>query len=275
MSTPVPVWPAAIAAATSPSRISRTFAPASRSSAINASWRSRSRTTTEISRVDTALALATALTFSVGEALMSTTSMPCDPTAIFSMYTAAPGKNIVPRSATAMTAIAFGWPSAVSRVPSRGSTATSTCGPVPSPTDSPLKSIGASSFSPGTLHPFGRLDSDQIQCPRDHVLRPADEGQPEGLSLGAHDAVLVVEAVEVVGHADRVDRDRMGGPPLGGLCSDHRELGEPLDQVALLARKLTRHRDVGARRLGVAQDPRDARMRVLHVVDRILLRALS
>ena len=42
------------------------------------------------------------------------------------MYTAAPGKNIDSRSATAITAIAFGWPSAVRRVPSSGSTATST-----------------------------------------------------------------------------------------------------------------------------------------------------
>src|SRR3954463_10845815 len=55
-----------------------------------------------------------------------------------------------------MTAIAFGCPSAVRRVPSSGSTATSTAGPWPSPTSSPLKSIGASSFSPSpmTTTPF-------------------------------------------------------------------------------------------------------------------------
>jgi hypothetical protein len=57
----------------------------------------------------------------------------------------------VPRSATAITAIAFGCPSAVNRVPSSGSTATSTSGPVPLPTCSPLKSIGASSFSPSPI----------------------------------------------------------------------------------------------------------------------------
>src|SRR5439155_6780618 len=61
------------------------------------------------------------------------------------------GKNIVPRSASAITTIAFGWPFAVSRVPSRGSTATSTPGPWPLPTCSPLKSIGASSFSPSPI----------------------------------------------------------------------------------------------------------------------------
>ena len=37
------------------------------------------------------------------------------PTAIFSMYTHGPGSNIVPRSATAMTAIASGRPLAVER----------------------------------------------------------------------------------------------------------------------------------------------------------------
>ena len=48
-------------------------------------------------------------------------------------------------------AIAFGWPFAVRFVPSSGSTATSTSGPVPEPTSSPLKSIGASSFSPSPI----------------------------------------------------------------------------------------------------------------------------
>src|SRR3954469_2703356 len=42
-------------------------------------------------------------------------------------------------------------PFAVRRVPSSGSTATSTAGPWPSPTSSPLKSIGASSFSPSPI----------------------------------------------------------------------------------------------------------------------------
>ena len=47
------------------------------------------------------------------------------------MYRAAPGKNIEPRSATAITEIEPGMPSAVSRVPSSGSTATSTSGTEP------------------------------------------------------------------------------------------------------------------------------------------------
>ncbi|CAM5699641.1 hypothetical protein SVIOM74S_06917 [Streptomyces violarus] len=47
-------------------------------------------------------------------------------------------------------------PFAVSAVPSIGSTAMSHSGPVPSPTRSPLNSIGASSFSPSpmTTTPF-------------------------------------------------------------------------------------------------------------------------
>ena len=50
-----------------------------------------------------------------------------------------------------MTLTAFGRPWAVRRVPSSGSTAMSTCGGVPSPTTSPLASIGASSFSPSPI----------------------------------------------------------------------------------------------------------------------------
>ena len=67
------------------------------------------------------------------------------------MYTHGPGSNIVPRSDSAITASALGIPSAVSRVPSSGSTAMSTCGGLPSPICSPLKSIGASSFSPSPI----------------------------------------------------------------------------------------------------------------------------
>ncbi len=58
---------------------------------------------------------------------------------------------MVPRSATAMTDSAFCRPAAVSEVPSIGSTAMSHAGPRPLPTRSPLKSIGASSFSPSPI----------------------------------------------------------------------------------------------------------------------------
>ena len=61
-----------------------------------------------------------------------------EPPAIFSMYTHGPGSNIVPRSDSATTQRAFGWPLAVSVVPSSGSTAMSTAGGEPSPMLSPL-----------------------------------------------------------------------------------------------------------------------------------------
>src|SRR3954453_15465010 len=72
------------------------------------------------------------------------------------MENTAEGSYIEPRSATAMTAIALFMPFAVSVVPSMGSTATSQSGPLPSPTSSPLYSIGGSSFSPSpmTTTPF-------------------------------------------------------------------------------------------------------------------------
>src|SRR4029079_9202950 len=65
-----------------------------------------------------------------------------------------------PRSATAITEIAPEMPRAVSRVPSSGSTATSTSGPVPSPTSSPLNSMGASSFSPSPITTMPRIETE-------------------------------------------------------------------------------------------------------------------
>ena len=65
----------------------------------------------------------------------------------------------------------------------------------------------------------------------------AHEPQPERLLLGLEDAVLVVEAVEVVRDADRVDRDRVRRPPLGRLRHDAGELEQPLHELALLARE--------------------------------------
>ena len=56
-----------------------------------------------------------------------------------------------PRSDTAMTAMAFPRPSEVRVVPSMGSTAMSVIGGLPSPINSPLNSIGASSFSPSPM----------------------------------------------------------------------------------------------------------------------------
>src|ERR1035441_9145560 len=74
----------------------------------------------------------------------------------------ADGSYIEPRFATASTEIAFDMPLAHSRVPSMGSTATSQAAPVPSPTSSPLNSIGALSFSPSPMTTTPRIDTELI-----------------------------------------------------------------------------------------------------------------
>ncbi len=74
---------------------------------------------------------------------------------------------MVPASARAITASAPGNPSAVRRVPSTGSTATSTLGPVPFPIRSPLYSMGASSFSPSpiTMRPSMSIVDRMVRIP--------------------------------------------------------------------------------------------------------------
>src|SRR5436305_3293154 len=87
------------------------------------------------------------------------------------------------------------------------------------------------------LHPVRCLDSDELQAARDHRLRRAAEPQAESLLLALEDAVLVVEAVEVVRKANRICRDALRPAALGRLARDGRELGEPLHEVALLGRQ--------------------------------------
>ncbi len=84
---------------------------------------------------------------------------------------------MVPRSLTAITARALPRPLAVSVVPSTGSTAMSVAGPSPSPTDSPLNSIGASSFSPS---PMTTMPSIGTLC---SVMRMASTAAPSAPSL--------------------------------------------------------------------------------------------
>src|SRR5690348_17769075 len=55
-------------------------------------------------------------------------------------------------------------------------------------------------------HPVRCLDSDEVETGCDHPLRRHAEAQPEGLLLALEHAMLVVEAVEVVGDADRIRR---------------------------------------------------------------------
>ena len=86
-------------------------------------------------------------------------------------------------------------PLAVSVVPSIGSTATSHSGPVPSPTCSPLKSIGASSFSPSPMTTTPFIDTVETSC-------------AHRVDRGAVGAVLVTAADPAPGG----HRRRLGDP---------------------------------------------------------------
>src|SRR2546430_11519035 len=84
-----------------------------------------------------------------------------------------------------------------------------------------------------SLHALRRVHSDEVEAARDHELRRAAQAEPERLLLALEHAVLVVEAVEVVGDADRVRRDRLRPALRGGVRGDGRQLEQPLDQLAL------------------------------------------
>src|SRR4051794_28618227 len=59
------------------------------------------------------------------------------------------------------------------------------------------------------LHTVGGLDADEPQTRGDHLLGRTAERQAERFLLALEHAMLVVEAVEVVGDADRIGRDRL------------------------------------------------------------------
>src|SRR5438132_10400362 len=125
---------------------------------------------------------------------------------------------------------------------------------------------GAAPATAGRLHPFGCFDADEVERAFDDRLRRAAKAEPERLRVAAVEhAVLVVEAVEVVGDVDRVVRELMRAAPLGRLCDDGGKLDEALDQLALLGRELGRR--IGADRsvACVAHDPRDPGRNVLDV----------
>ena len=138
MSTPPLSVTASSAADTSPSVMNRIRAPASRISFTASAWRDRSSMMIVTSPGSVRLRSATRrITSDSGSSRLRQSAI-AGPPAIFSMYTHGPGSNIVPRSASAITDSAAGWPCAVSRVPSSGSTAMSTSGGLPSPIRSPL-----------------------------------------------------------------------------------------------------------------------------------------
>ena len=107
----------------------------------------------------------------------------------------------MPRSASAITASALGWPIAVSVVPSIGVDRDVGAGPSPLPTSSPLKSIGASSFSPSPIT-------------TDAVHRDGVDHQPHRVDGGAVGGDLVAAADPAaggqrrgLGHADELHRE--------------------------------------------------------------------
>ena len=79
-------------------------------------------------------------------------------------------------------------------------------------------------------HALGGLDADEVEAAREDCLASRRQSPSRnGCSLAPEDAAVVVEAVEVVGDPDGVDRDGMRPAPLGRLGDDGRELGQALD----------------------------------------------
>src|SRR5579859_4615156 len=135
---------------------------------------------------------------------------------------------------------------------------------------------GAAPATAGRLHPFGSFHADQIEGPLHDGLRREAEAEPERLRVAAVEhAMLVVEAVEVVGDVDRVVRELVRAAPLGRLGDDGGELDEALDELALLGRQIGGR--IGADRsvARVPHDPGDPGRDVLDVVDGVLLRLLG
>src|SRR5256884_5831563 len=132
---------------------------------------------------------------------------------------------MVPRGASAMTARAFGCPTAVSLVPSIGSTATSVPGPAPSPTCSPLNSIGASSFSPSPITTTPSIDTVSI------ISRIASTAawsaaflSPCPIHLPAASAAASVTRTSSIARF-RSGRSVILGPPIDGPPLDVRRPG--------------------------------------------------
>ncbi|MNN75676.1 hypothetical protein D3C81_1919940 [compost metagenome] len=127
----------ATAADTSPSWKVITLKPASRKAAMASSCRSRFWMAMVTSEAGFRKASATATAFSTTLRSRSTQPLASGPTAIFSIYISG-ACNSPPRGARAITEMAFSLPSATRLVPSSGSTAISTAGPLPVPSSSPM-----------------------------------------------------------------------------------------------------------------------------------------
>ena len=83
-------------------------------------------------------------------------------------------------------------------------------------------------------HSLRSFYPDQIEAACHDDLRRAAQAQTEGLRVALEHPVLGVEAMEVVGDADRIGRDRVRAAPLGRLGSDPGQLEEAPDQALLV-----------------------------------------
>ena len=137
-------------------------------------------------------------------------------------------------------------------------------------TSSSARFLSGTSLTSSILHPL-RSSTPTRSRQRAMTLWTARTNvEPERLLLRLEHAVLVVEAVEVVGDPDRVDRDRVRRAPRPPACH-LRELEQPLASSRSSARARADGPAV-APAPGVAQDPGDPGVRVLHVVDPVLVR---
>src|SRR5439155_1415026 len=109
-----------------------------------------------------------------------------------------------------------------------------------------------------------------------HRITPQIDDLPQRTTLER--AIVAIEAVERAGALERVGRELMDPVVLADVVD---ELGEPQDEPyeieLALRRQQRRVRAIGAHSAlaGRPQDARDPRVRVLHVVDRILVRLLD
>src|SRR5215211_5101026 len=129
-------------------------------------------------------------------------------------------------------------------------------------------------FHRSASHALGGFDSDEVEAAGDDALRRLGERKPEGFGFAFEHAMVMVEAVEVIGEADGVDRECVRAAPLGRLRDGLGELGEPLHEVALLRRELAGRLGRPLGRAGLLEDARDPRVRVLDVADGVLVRLL-
>src|SRR5215212_1645988 len=123
-------------------------------------------------------------------------------------------------------------------------------------------------------HSLRSFYPDQVEAARHHRLRRTAQAEPEGLHVALQHAVLGVKAVEVVGDANRVGRNRMRSAPLRRLGGDPGELQQAADEALLLVGELGRRKAADRCSTRLPEDPCDPCMDVLDVVDGVLRRLL-